>query len=61
MYTGTLIEDLFEAVERAEKAAARWPDSFRRIETDSSGSLHEDALLVGAGAQQSRKFNSEAE
>jgi hypothetical protein len=56
MYTGTLIDDLFEAVDRAEKAAAKLPHLSESIE-------EEDASLVGAGAsaQQSRKFSSQAE
>jgi len=32
MYTGTLIEDLFEAVERAEKAAAKSSTPSQTIE-----------------------------
>jgi hypothetical protein len=53
MYTGTLIDDLFEAVERAEKSAAK-PHASQEIE--------ETVLMTtGTSADQYRKLDSETE
>jgi hypothetical protein len=54
MYTGTLIDDLFEAVERAEKAAAQLRRASQEVE---------EAILVSTGASTDpyRKLSSETE
>jgi hypothetical protein len=55
MYTGTLIDDLFQAVERAEKAAAKL--------SVAPETLLEEAVPAGIGslAVQYRKPDSETE
>lgn len=54
MYTGRLIDDLFEAVERAEKAAAK-------ISYKSQDVEEAIALSTIASPDQYREFSSETE
>jgi hypothetical protein len=52
MYIGTLIEDFFQAVERAEKAVAKLPVGPETLE---------EAAIGGTSADQYQKRDSEAE
>jgi hypothetical protein len=54
MYTGMLIDELFEALERAEKAAAKLLHCPQEIEQPV-------LVSTGTAAEQSRKLNSETE
>jgi hypothetical protein len=55
MYIGTLIEDLFQAVERAEKAAATLSRAAKAPKTPG------EAVLVGVGLSADQYQNQDSE